>query len=66
MKTTAEEKVQRRTVLKGTAVAGAAIGSGVLSTELLAETREAPEPVNRNRGYRETDHIRDYYRLARF
>lgn len=66
MKTTAEEKVQRRTVLKGTAVAGAAIGSGVLSAELLAETRETPKPVNQSKGYRETDHIRDYYRLARF
>ncbi len=66
MKTTAEARVHRRTVLKGTAVAGAAIGSGVLGTELLAETRETPGPVNRNKGYRETDHIRDYYRLARF
>ena len=66
MKKPTTEKVQRRSFIKGAAVAGTAVGAGILSAESLAEaTVENPKPVS-NKGYRETDHIREYYRLARF
>ena len=41
-------------------------GAGALTTQTMADTApERPEPPAAE-GYRETDHIRDYYRLARF
>lgn len=66
MKKTATDKIQRRAFLKGSAVTGAALGAGAVTTEALAEAvNDQPEKV-KNKGYRETDHIRKYYRLARF
>ena len=66
MKKPANQKMKRRKFLKGTAVAGAAVGTGALSAQSLAEVAddkpETPEPT----GYRETEHVRAYYRLARF
>jgi hypothetical protein len=60
------EKAQRRSFLKGAAVVGTAVGAGVLSAQALAEaTIEKPKPVA-NKGYRETDHILEYYKAARF
>ncbi len=66
MKKTESDKIQRRSFLKGTAVAGAALGAGAVTTETLAEVVEDPPHKAEKKGYRETDHIRDYYRLARF
>ncbi len=61
-----QQKIKRRSFLKGTAVAGTAVGAGVLTTQTLAESVvEQPAPAE-NKGYRETEHIRKYYRLARF
>ena len=66
MKKSAKQRVKRRKFLKGTAIAGAAVGSGAITTEALAEaTTEKPEKPE-TLGYRETDHIRTYYRVARF
>ena len=66
MKESANQRVKRRKFLKGTAIAGAAVGTGVVSAQSLAEaTPEKPE-IQEDLGYRETEHIRAYYRLARF
>ena len=66
MKKLNPDKVQRRSFLKGAAVAGAAVGTGAVSTQTLANAAaEQTEPA-KNSGYRETDHIRAYYKLARF
>lgn len=66
MKKPANQRVKRRKFLKGTAVASAAVGTGALSAQTLADVAndqpDTPEPT----GYRETEHIRAYYRLARF
>ena len=60
------DKVQRRSFLKGAAVAGAAVGTGAVTSQTLADVaEEQPEKVAK-KGYRETEHIREYYRLARF
>ena len=67
MKKLTNEKVQRRTFLKGAAVVGAALGATTSRT--LADTTaeaEATEKPLESKGYRETEHIREYYRCARF
>jgi len=63
---TKQEKTARREFLKGAAVASAAAGAGVLATNAVAD-ETAPESVESQQlGYQETDHVRAYYRLARF
>ena len=68
MKKSTHEKARRRAFLKGAAVAGAVLG--VATTRALAEVstedHEAAEKPVAQKGYRETRHIREYYRLARF
>ncbi len=54
----------RRAFLKGAAVTTAAIGTGAAASGVLAGTEETTETVAKQ-GYRETDHVRAYYRLAR-
>ena len=60
------EKIRRRAFLKGAAVAGVALGAA--STRSLADQdpAAATPAETENRGYRETTHVREYYRLARF
>ena len=71
MKTTSSEPQGRREFLKKAAVAGGAVtvaaaaGATAASTEGPA-TAPAVETVPESRGYRMTDHIERYYRLARF
>ena len=66
MKKSTNKPVQRRSFLKGAAVTGTAVGAGALTSQTLAEaTVEGADPVESS-GYRETEHIRKYYRLARF
>ena len=62
----ATEKVQRRTFVKGTAVAGAAVSTGVLSTRAMAESLDEEPKKTAHKGYQETEHVREYYKLARF
>ena len=66
MDKTDSKTVQRREFLKKTAVAGAAIGSGAVSSKALAATSDEMPQKTEQKGYRETDHIKEYYRLARF
>lgn len=55
----------RRSFLKGAAVTTAAVGSGALAANAVAE-QVAQEAPKSKQGYQETAHVRDYYRLARF
>ncbi len=66
MKNSTSKKVQRRSFLKGAAVAGTAMGAGLISKETLAESATEQPQKSASKGYRETDHIREYYRSARF
>lgn len=66
MKKQGKDKLGRRSFLKGAALTGAAVGSGAATTGAMADdSQPGVEPPARE-GYRETDHVRDYYRLARF
>ncbi len=65
MKKPTTEKIRRRAFLKGATLGGVVLGSGALTTGALAEVSVEPsQPATK--GYRETDHIREYYRVARF
>lgn len=57
----------RRGFMQGAAVAGGVAASGVAqSAETIIEPApETPEPAKR-KGYQLTDHVRKYYRRARF
>ncbi|PMH28398.1 transcriptional initiation protein Tat [Vibrio lentus] len=67
MKDNKEIDTSRRDLLKGlttAAVAGAVAGAVVAGTTKVAtasETVEMPEKDVKKTGYRETQHIRDYY-----
>lgn len=59
----------RRAFLKGAAVAGVAGAAGVAAARTLPEaapTPDAPGDSRHSRNYRESAHIRAYYRAARF
>jgi nitrous oxide reductase len=66
MKKSTTKPVQRRSFLKGAAVAGTAVGAGALTTQTLAEATVNDTEPEQSSGYRETEHIRKYYKLARF
>ena len=60
----------RRTFLKAAAAAGGAAALSTLSTAPLAATDRSDSPPTaddriESRGYRETAHIRDYYKIIR-
>jgi len=57
---------QRRSFLKGAAITTAAVGSGALAAEALAEQTDAENTEAVSQGYQESDHVKEYYRLARF
>lgn len=61
------DRESRRNALKGMAVLGGAAAASVAAGNAVA-AEEAPvksaAPVKL--GYRETDHVREYYRRARF
>lgn len=58
----------RRDFLKTVAVTGGAVAVGLGTGSAIAASRETQEPelANREAGYRETQHIRDYYAKANF
>ena len=66
MKKQDANKTNRRSFLKGAGVAAAAVGSGVVSAETLEKPEHSEPSVVRPSGYQETDHVREYYRVARF
>ncbi|MGB5706836.1 MAG: twin-arginine translocation signal domain-containing protein [Arenicellales bacterium] len=57
---------QRRSFLKGAAITTAAVGSGALAAEALAEQTDPENTKAVSQGYQESDHVKEYYRLARF
>lgn len=62
-----EEPNGRREFLKQVALGGGAVAVAAVSGGALAGVEtESPRPVKQAapRGYRETDHIREYYRTA--
>ena len=56
----------RRSFLKGAAITTTAVGSGALAAEALAEGADADKSPVTKQGYRESAHVKEYYRLARF
>lgn len=64
-------KNDRRAFLRGVAVAGGATAVAVAGGAAVADvSADKPEAVKAraegSKGYHETDHIREYYRLAQF
>jgi len=58
---------ERRGFLKDLAVAGGvATAAGVVGSAAASEATEAQTEKPDTRGYKETAHVREYYRLARF
>ncbi|MDA7990760.1 MAG: formate dehydrogenase [Gammaproteobacteria bacterium] len=61
----AHSSIRRRAFLQG--AAGLAAGAGASRALAYAPDEEVPaKPAPQKRGYRETAHVREYYRLARF
>jgi len=68
-KDTLTDNSDRRKFLKGMAAAGGATTAAVISGGALAGADSdavTSKPTTAKQGYRETPHIREYYRLARF
>ncbi len=62
---TTKTKTSRRDFLKAAGVTGAA--AGVAAVALSGKSAEAASPdVGKSAGYRETEHVKTYYELARF
>ena len=58
---------ERRGFLKDLAVAGgAATAAGVAGSAVAGDITDAQTEKAETRGYKETAHVREYYRLARF
>ncbi|MDT8449402.1 MAG: hypothetical protein RQ847_04440 [Wenzhouxiangellaceae bacterium] len=57
--------LDRRRMLGGVIGVGTAASLGLLSTAGNAPAREKPRSEARDRNYRETEHIRQYYEKAR-
>lgn len=55
----------RRRVLGSAFGVGTAASLGLLSMKGVATTQSAPAPDTESRNYRESDHIRRYYKSAR-
>ena len=70
MKTTGTEPHGRREFLKRAAVSGGTVtvaaAAGAAAAGADAPAANVPDAAPRARGYRMTDHIERYYRLARF
>lgn len=62
----------RRAFMKGVAAAGGAAAVAVAGGAAVAEVSADKTPAAKaktdaaTKGYRETEHVREYYRLARF
>lgn len=59
------ETVERRSFLKGAAVTTAAVSGGALAANAMAAEHD-DKVVAVKTGYQETDHVKAYYKLARF
>jgi len=58
-------EVNRRGFLKGAGLAAGAAGAATLASTSGAAAASAEAPA-KSAGYRETEHVRTYYDLARF
>ena len=58
------QKIDRRRLLTGAGLAIGAAGATVVTTAAPVVAGEPQEP--QRDGYRETEHVKTYYRLARF
>jgi anaerobic selenocysteine-containing dehydrogenase len=56
---------ERRSFLKGAAITTAVVGAGALASNAVADTVDVSETAVKN-GYQETEHVKAYYKLARF
>ena len=65
MKATDASPVKRRSFLKGAAVTTVAVSTGAMTGQAVAEDSEVSKP-KLQQGYKETKHVKEYYRLARF
>jgi len=62
MKDNKEIDTSRRTLLKGFTIAAAgAVAAGTTKVAVASDTVEPSEKNVKKKGYRETQHIRDYY-----
>ncbi|MEZ8548915.1 twin-arginine translocation signal domain-containing protein [Vibrio cyclitrophicus] len=61
MKDNKEIDTSRRDLLKGLTTAAVAGAAGTTKVATASETVEIPEKDVKKTGYRETQHIRDYY-----
>ncbi|MEE9333193.1 MAG: twin-arginine translocation signal domain-containing protein [Granulosicoccaceae bacterium] len=59
---------KRRGFLQGSAMVGTVAATGVASADLLetAGAKSLKQNTSKHAGYRETDHVREYYAKARF
>ncbi len=63
--TKSKKSLPRRDFLKVAGIAGGA--AGVAAVALTSKTAKAAAPVTgEGSGYRETEHVKKYYELARF
>ena len=58
-------KKSRRDFLKAAGIAGGAAGVAAVALTSKSVTAAVPES-GKSSGYRETDHVKKYYELARF
>ncbi|EHK4785610.1 twin-arginine translocation signal domain-containing protein [Vibrio parahaemolyticus] len=61
MKDNKEINTSRRDLLKGFTTAAVAVVAGTTKVAVASETVEPSEKDVKKKGYRETQHIRDYY-----
>jgi nitrous oxide reductase len=61
----AEKSLPRRDFLKAAGIAGGAAGVAVVALTTKSAVAAVPE-TGSDSGYRETEHIKKYYELARF
>ena len=65
VKKTEKKSLQRREFLKAASIAG--VASGVAAVSLKGKPAKAAKlSSDGHAGYRETDHVKKYYELARF
>ena len=65
MKKVDTSNLQRRSFLKGAAVSTVAVSSGAITANAVAD-HEPEAKAKSKQGYKLTDHVKEYYRLARF
>jgi hypothetical protein len=60
-----EATISRRSFLRKSAVVGGGVAGAVALPGQAAVTEVTEVPASKEEGYRETDHVSDYYKSAR-